>query len=67
MHGTWYKHWIFWLGPMTGGAFAAVVYETCLKGHTRAEAAIEPTAARKPAAVETAAGAAPPPPTRREE
>jgi MIP family channel proteins len=66
-HGTWYKHWIFWLGPMTGAAFAAVVYELTLKGHTRAEAAIEPALERKPAAIETAAGAAPPPPFQREE
>ena len=67
-HGTWYKHWIFWLGPLTGAAFAAVVYETTLKGHTRAELAIQPSPERKPAAVETAAGAAAPPPsTRREE
>jgi hypothetical protein len=66
-HGTWYKHWIFWLGPMTGAAFAAVVYELTLKGHTIAEAAIEPALERKPAAIETAAGAAPPPPFQREE
>jgi hypothetical protein len=52
---------------MTGAAFAAVVYELTLKGHTRAEAAIEPRPSRKPAAVETATGAAPPPPARREE
>ena len=86
-HGTWYKHWIFWLGaavnksdwlrepepairatgPMTGAAFAAVVYETTLKGHTRAELAIRPRPERKPAAVETAVGAAPPPPNMRRE
>lgn len=51
---------------MTGAAFAAVVYELTLKGHTRAEAAIEPIAERKPAAIETAAGAKPPPPPREE-
>jgi hypothetical protein len=94
-HGTWYKHWIFWLGahagaplsisqlqmqatahhltdcnaagPLTGAAFAAVVYECTLKGHTRAEVAIQPKPERKPAAVETAAGAAPPPPSMRRE
>jgi hypothetical protein len=52
---------------MTGAAFAAVVYEFTLKGHTRAEVAIQPKPGREAAAVETAAGAKPPPPSRREE
>jgi len=25
--GVWHDHWIFWIGPLTGGALAAIVYE----------------------------------------
>ena len=25
--GAWENHWIFWVGPLSGGALAALVYE----------------------------------------
>jgi len=29
--GSWVDHWVFWVGPMTGAAVAAVVYDATLK------------------------------------
>jgi len=29
--GDWSDHWIFWIGPITGGILAAVTYETIFK------------------------------------
>ena len=31
--GTWNQHWIYWVGPMAGGALGALMYaKVCLKG-----------------------------------
>ena len=27
MSGSWDNHWIFWIGPIVGGAIAALVYK----------------------------------------
>lgn len=26
-YGCWDNHWVFWIGPLMGGAFAGIVYE----------------------------------------
>lgn len=26
-YGCWQNHWVFWIGPLMGGAFAGIVYE----------------------------------------
>lgn len=29
--GTWTDQWVFWVGPMSGGIFAAILYETSFR------------------------------------
>jgi glycerol uptake facilitator-like aquaporin len=28
--GVWIDHWVYWVGPILGGAFAAWLYDTQL-------------------------------------